>query len=180
MRARKSTVPQYTHCQSYGCIKTVTPGKKYCSRDHAPFSNLLDPTSLEASKRYDRGLGMKIAAAKAKGRRLCESVRQEIFKIAPELKDADIYVTPSSSNGPDLLLSPAAELAFPFAIECKNQEQAAIWKWVDQAKRHIDNKPELDRPNPMLIIGKNRHEPWAVVPLETFMKVYAKAFRSKD
>lgn len=36
-------------CAKDGCKKLVEPGRKYCSRDHAPFGRLFDPPTKPAA-----------------------------------------------------------------------------------------------------------------------------------
>lgn len=36
-------------CAKDGCQKLVDPGRKYCSRDHAPFGMLVDPQPKPAA-----------------------------------------------------------------------------------------------------------------------------------
>ena len=65
---------------------------------------------------------MLTSSAKAKGRRACQKLREELLKAFPELQPKDIRVTPSGVTGEDLLLSPKAEQVFPYVVEVKCQE----------------------------------------------------------
>ena len=79
---------------------------------------------------------MLTSSAKAKGRRACQKLREEILNAFPELQPKDIRVTPSGVTGEDLLLSPKAEQVFPYVIEVKSQEKLNVWKALEQARSH--------------------------------------------
>jgi len=94
---------------------------------------------------------MRTSSAKAKGRRCAKEAIELMHKYAPSLKEGDMVATPSGVTGPDIQLSPAAKLEYPFAIECKNQESIQIWKAYEQAKSH-EKLEEL----PLLIFKRNK------------------------
>ena len=74
---------------------------------------------------------MKTKSAKAKGRRLAQTVQVNLLEACPDLSQDDVRVTPSGVQGPDIQLSPAAQKRFPYAIECKNVESlcfSSAWR----------------------------------------------------
>lgn len=79
------------------------------------------------------------------------------------------------SQGTDVMLSPRAQEIFPLAIECKNQEKPALWKWWEQT---LANCPEENIPT--LIIKKNKEKPLAVVDAETFLRIIARLSGQDD
>ena len=81
---------------------------------------------------------MLTSSAKAKGRRACQKLREELLKAFPELQPKDIRVTPSGVTGEDLLLSPKAEQVFPYVVEVKCQERLNVWKALEQAREAAD------------------------------------------
>lgn len=70
-------------------------------------------------------------------------------------------------NGPDVMLSPAAQRKFKWGIECKNQEAyKRIYTDFNQA---IDNTKKNQ--SPLLIVKMNRKEPLAVITAERFFEL---------
>lgn len=69
---------------------------------------------------------MKTRSAKAKGRRLQDSVRKLLLENFPQLEDDDIKTAIMGESGEDIHLSPAARKLIPYSIECKNQEALSI------------------------------------------------------
>ena len=64
------------------------------------------------------------------------------------------------SSGDDLMLSPAAQRVFPFAVECKCVEKLSIWSAIDQATKRL-KKGRV----PLIVASKNRlNEPTVVLP----------------
>lgn len=112
---------------------------------------------------------MKTSSAKAKGRRLCASLRQALLECAPELQPDDIRITSSGACGEDLLLSPTARQVFPFAIECKNQEKINIWSALNQAETHANVNGEYQFLMPLLAFTKNRSETYVALKLKDFL-----------
>lgn len=120
---------------------------------------------------------MNIRSAKNKGRRLCQHLKELILATHRDIFADDIIVTTASSNGEDLILSPAAQRAFPFSVECKNQEQIAIWASLAQAESHAvkSGRPAL------LVFSRNRSPVYAAMRIETLLTLQSKArlFESK-
>lgn len=171
-------VPIWDQCQQIGCGKKVDYGKKYCTKEHAPFWGLRDdnnPQRIEEDKALlAEETIMRIRSAKAKGRRLSELTRQLILKYFPEIPADDLKVTPSSSNGEDLQFSTQARQTLPLIIECKNQEKWTVLEAMLQAEDHKRRMQNVEFAHPMVVIAKNRVEPLAVMRLDNFLKLISK------
>lgn len=111
---------------------------------------------------------MKTSSAKAKGRRGATETADLLKKYAPDLKEGDIRVASSGSNGEDVLLSPAAQAVYPLAIECKNTEQIQIWKAYEQACSHAIGKEGI---YPIVFFKKNLSKLMVCLSAEHFMKL---------
>jgi hypothetical protein len=98
------------------------------------------------------------ASRKAKGRRLQQTVRQDLIDRLG-IDPGDILSTAMGQSGCDLYLSPAARARFPFGVECKAQERIALPEWWQQCTRNAD-KVGL---TPLLLIKRSREEPLAVL-----------------
>jgi|TARA_R110000744_G_scaffold376909_1_gene491500 hypothetical protein len=105
-------------------------------------------------------------AAKAKGRRLQQWVRDRLYSTFPKLEDGDIRSTSMGAGGEDLLFSPAARRSFPYSVECKNNKINAIYKVMDQA---TSNCPK--GATPLAIIKADQKKPLAVVDADHFFKL---------
>lgn len=103
-------------------------------------------------------------AAKSKGRRLQQMVRDLILTSWPHLEPDDVRSTAMGQNGEDVQLSPAARKVLPYQIECKNKARAQVVTWYCQAKEHGKHEP-------LLIVKQDRQEPLAVVSLEHFLRL---------
>jgi hypothetical protein len=79
---------------------------------------------------------MTPGSCKAKGRRLAVELRAVILAAFRDLEPDDVRVTSGGANGPDLLLSPAAQRCLPLAIETKCTERLNIWEAIEQAAGH--------------------------------------------
>ena len=110
---------------------------------------------------------MKTQSAKAKGRRLAISVKEKLLQIATTLSPDDILITPSSVTGEDLKLSPKARQAFPFVIECKNQEKLNIWSALDQAANHAKGLSYI----PVLVFSRNRSKVYIALEFDQFLNL---------
>jgi len=108
---------------------------------------------------------MRTSSAKAKGRRACERLREELLGAFPELYEDDIRVVPSGVTGEDLWLSPMARDCLPFAFESKNQEKLNIWDALKQAASHSDVFPGI------LSFTRNRDELYIGCELKTFLSL---------
>lgn len=112
---------------------------------------------------------MKPRSAKAKGRKFAKEIAEAIcakLQISP----ADLQVTPSGVNGPDLYLSPEALKRFPFVLEAKNQESLNIWSALEQAEAHA-NGTSLTA---LLAFRRNRTKAFVALSLEDFLTLAAK------
>ena len=105
------------------------------------------------------------ASRKSKGRSFQKWVRDKLLETFSHLEPDDIRSTSMGASGEDLLLSPAARKAFPFAVECKAQEKLNVWSAYEQALSNSGNH------FPLLIIKKNRKKPLVVLDLETFLNI---------
>ena len=115
---------------------------------------------------------MNTQSAKAKGRKLQQWVRDAIVS-ACNLQADDVQSRSMGAGGEDIMLSPTARVAFPFSIECKNQERISIWKSYEQAKSNAEVH------EPLLIIKRNNHEPLAVINARYFIENACKSGRSE-
>lgn len=100
---------------------------------------------------------MKSASAKAKGRRLQQRVAADIVRTFL-LQPGDATSRSSGATGTDVLLSPAAQAVFPFAVECKNVERVNVWDAMAQSEANSDGHL------PLVVLSRNAvKEPLAVV-----------------
>jgi len=105
-------------------------------------------------------------SSKAKGRKLQNWVRDALRGAFPALEEDDIKSQTMGMTGEDIVLSPAARKEIPFSIECKNVERLSFWKSVEQCESNC--KEEL---SPVLIVKKNRKDPYVSIPFPTFLKL---------
>lgn len=98
------------------------------------------------------------ATRKAKGRKFQQTIRQDLLD-ATGLQPDDIESRPTSSPGTDILLSPAAQVRIPYAIEAKHQEAWQIPSWWRQCTANA----EATGLRPLLVVKRNRSEPLAVL-----------------
>jgi len=112
---------------------------------------------------------MNTQSAKAKGRRLQQTVRDLILETWNVLEEDDVRSTSMGSGGMDVQLSPAAQKKFPFAVECKNVEKLNVYNAYEQATA---NCGKLE---PLLVMKKNRKKPLVVMDLESFMELVKRA-----
>ena len=109
---------------------------------------------------------MKIASAKAKGRKAAVELQKLLLCRFPELHEDDIRVTSSGVNGEDLQLSPRARELLPFNFEVKNQERLNIWEALAQSKHHGKHKP-------VVAFRRNRTPLHVCLEVETFLDLIA-------
>ena len=109
---------------------------------------------------------MRTSSLKAKGRRLCQAVKDLMLQGVTHLQDDDIIVTSSGDTGEDLKLSPAARAVYPVAIECKNQEKLNIWKALEQAESHSEKH------TPVLFFSRNRSKIYATMEAQSLVSLY--------
>ena len=115
---------------------------------------------------------IKISSGKAKGRRLQQLVACKIGEITglPCGKDCDIESRPMGQTGPDVRLSPNARRLFNFSVECKNSETWGLPNTIEQARANC--YPGTDW---LVVLSKNRVKPIAVIDLDVFFALLAKA-----
>lgn len=109
---------------------------------------------------------MKVSSAKAKGRKLQQRVRDAILDAYPTLEADDVRSCPMGSQGEDIQLSPAAQRAFPFSVECKARGTGftALYQYLDQAASQNDRTP-------LAVIKQDRQRPLVVMDLDDFLKL---------
>ena len=107
---------------------------------------------------------MKTQSAKAKGRRFQQWVRDQLIEqlnVHPE----DIESRSMGAGWEDLIMARDARQKFPFSVECKNQEKLNLWSaWQQTQKNSSDFQP-------LLIVGKNKQRPLAVVDAEHYFEL---------
>lgn len=106
---------------------------------------------------------MKPQSAKAKGRKLQQTVRDAVIKAFPGLTDRDVRSTGMGQAGDDLQLSEKAFSFFPYAVECKNLAKVVVYKWFEQ---RIPKEG-----NTLLVVKANQKEPLAIITLAHFMEL---------
>lgn len=124
-------------------------------------------TARKKTKKATRSTGISPQSAKAKGRRLQQTVRDSILSAFPTLEADDVRSTSMGAGGEDVQLSPAARKLMPYCIECKSLAKIAIYKHYEQATGHGDYEP-------LLVLKQDRAKPLAVVDLEHFMELVKK------
>lgn len=115
---------------------------------------------------------MKTSSAKAKGRRLQDYLRARLLQFFPGLQAADVKCAVMGEAGNDLHLSPHADAYFPFDVECKNVERLNFWGAVAQVTARAERTP-------LLVLARNRTEPWAALPLD-YLLVLLRDARSME
>lgn len=132
-----------------------------------PASKKVPPTPAEERRKKN---GISPRAAKAKGRRLQQRVRDEILLAFPELEPGDVTSTPMGVNGADVTLSPLAQRIFPMQVECKHYAKLAIYSFWDQAKSHGKHEP-------LLVLKSDLKPVLCVVTMEHYFDLVKKANR---
>lgn len=113
---------------------------------------------------------MKTASAKAKGRALQNTVRDMILHGNPDLTSYEVKCALMGESGADIKLgSSRARLAFPYAVECKNQEKLNLWSAWSQCVQNA----ESEGLSPLLVIKRNKVSPLAIVDLDLFFQLLA-------
>ena len=108
---------------------------------------------------------MRTKSKKAKGRRLQNWVRDELFKRFSKLTDNDVVCAIMGERGIDVKLSNKAKKFIPFAIECKNQEAFKnLYKAYGQSCYNA--KGELE---PIVFVKMNQQEPLVVLDATYFL-----------
>jgi len=113
---------------------------------------------------------MNNKSRKAKGRILQNLVRDKVQKLFPSLGKDDIRTSLMSEAGADVkLISLMARKLMPYDIETKNREEyKTIYKHYKHACKHGNSQP-------LLVIKMNRENPLAVIDLDHFMELLARA-----
>ena len=106
-----------------------------------------------------------VKAAKAKGRRLQQDVRDKILELlAPYGVQADdVKSTAMGQGGEDVQLSPLARSFLPLSIECKSHKSFAVYKHYEQAEATAGKN------KPVLVIKGDRKKPLAMLDLDYYM-----------
>lgn len=106
------------------------------------------------------------ASAKARGRGLqnwvCEQIAERLEM--PWGKDELIASREGGQTGTDVRLLGYAREAFPYSIECKNQETWSVPAWIRQAKEN-----RLEGTDWLLILKRNYVPPVVVMDAERFI-----------
>ena len=110
---------------------------------------------------------MKPSSAKQKGRLLQQKVRDAVLQSFPQLEPDDVRSTSMGAGGCDVQLSPAAQRAFPYDVECKSLAAIGVYKFYAQAKTH-------GKLEPLVVVKQNGAKPLAIVDFEHFMELVSK------
>ena len=108
---------------------------------------------------------MKTSSAKAKGRKLQQWFRDQLVEKL-NLDPEDSESRPMGSNGEDIILGKHSRQAFPYSIECKNQEAVNVWKAYEQAQSNCKGY------EPLVVIKRNRTKPLVLVDAEYFVALH--------
>jgi hypothetical protein len=106
-----------------------------------------------------------IKSRKAKARTLQNMIASDICSVFPVLGSADVHPAIMGQSGIDICLSTRARDAFPYAVECKNQECISIWQAIKQSEVNA----EKERLTPLLVIKRNRTAPYVVLQWDLFL-----------
>ncbi len=106
---------------------------------------------------------MKPRSAKAKGRKLQNTVRDLIKEHFPQLHPDDVVSTQMGGAGVDIQLSPAAREVFPYSIECKNTEKLNVWSALEQAESNVK-----ENTHPALFFKRNHSKTYVAIEAEHF------------
>ena len=106
---------------------------------------------------------MKTRSAKNKGRRLQNLIRDKILELFPKLTSDDVRSTAMGQSGMDIQLSPAAQKAFPFAIECKNNKKFVGYTYMKQAEGNAEKL------TPIVVVKADRKKPVVIIDLDIFL-----------
>ena len=108
---------------------------------------------------------MKVQSGKAKGRRLQQWTRDvliESLDIHPE----DIESRSMGAGGEDLIMSRAAREAFPYSVECKNQEKINVWSSYEQASENSGKY------TPIVVLKRNNVKPLVLIDAQDFIDIH--------
>lgn len=110
---------------------------------------------------------MTPSAAKAKGRKAQQYVRDRILELFPGLTEDDVRSTSMGATGEDVTLSAAARRLLPYQIECKNKAKSQIHTYYEQAAEHGDHEP-------VVVVHRDRGIYLATVSLDHFLELIRK------
>jgi hypothetical protein len=111
-------------------------------------------------------------SAKAKGRRLQDSLREQILHTFPTIPPEDVKTAIMGESGLDIRLSSQAKQIIPVGFECKNVEKINIWKALEQAEDGV--KKDGSNLNPCVVFKKNRSKTYACIELDFFLYLLSK------
>ena len=117
---------------------------------------------------------MKTSSKKGKGRRLQNFVSDRLLNSFPTLEPDDVKAAIMGESGEDIKLSPAAKRKIPYSFECKNQERLSIWDSLKQAEENCEER------TPVLIFKRNRSKTYAVIEIDSFLKLIGETNESKE
>jgi hypothetical protein len=72
------------------------------------------------------------------------------------------------SQGEDIIMGRESREAFPYSIECKNQEAVNVWKAYEQCETNCKGY------EPLVVIKRNRSKPLVLVDAEHFVSLHKK------
>lgn len=113
-------------------------------------------------------MAISTSAAKAKGRRFQQMVRDSIITLLkpygclPE----DVKSTSMGVSGEDVQLSPFARTLLPISVECKAHSRFAVYTVYDQA---LSNTPKGSEP--VVFLKADRRDPLVVLPYDYYFKL---------
>jgi hypothetical protein len=121
-------------CPNHGRVRLASPPSEDCRDCWHAFRQLYE-------KRHQRRSGSGWAAGATssgnqKGLRLSREFKTLLSRTFPTLADDDLTIASKRKNGPDLILSAAAQIVIGrWAVYIKNRERLNIWKALAQSRR---------------------------------------------
>lgn len=119
---------------------------------------------------------ISVKAAKAKGRRLQQLVRDRIQELLKPygVVDEDVKSTTMGEGGEDVQLSPLARRLLPISIECKSHKAFAVYKPFEQSQKAAGKN------QPVLIIKGDHKQPLAIIDLGYYFELEACRVREEN
>ena len=111
---------------------------------------------------------MKPKSGKQKARRLQDKLAADI-REAFGLSENDVKPAIMSESGPDIKLSEAARVAFPFAVEAKANETLPLWASIAQAQENAASEALT----PLLAFKRNGSEVYVVLRWDDLLAILA-------